>query len=135
FMNVATGGVLEQRNFAFDLFGHRMSVTLLTAAAVASIWTVAFINARSVARCGETAFGLTSVKVGFLLCLAIAALLFGHGNTAHFSESNHGGRCEGVAPTARRGPVRLGAAGRGGLWAYDGWNNAPPPRARAPGSG
>ena len=126
FMNVATGGALEQRIFAFDLFGHRMSVTLLTAAAVASIWTVAFINARSVARCGDTAFGLTSVKVGFLLCLAIAALLFGHGNTAHFGESNHGGLCEGVSATARGGLVGLGAAMLGVLWAYDGWNNVAP---------
>jgi basic amino acid/polyamine antiporter, APA family len=126
FMNVATGGALEQRIFAFDLFGHRISVTLLTAAAVASIWTVAFINARSVARCGETAFGLTSVKVGFLLCLAFAALLFGHGNTAHFGESNHGGLCEGVSATARGGLVGLGAAVLGVLWAYDGWSNVAP---------
>jgi hypothetical protein len=123
FMNAATGGALEQRIFAFDLFGHRISVTLLTAAAVASIWMVALINARSVARCGETAFGLTSVKVGFLLCLAFTALLFGHGHTAHFGESNHGGLCEGVAATARGGLVGLGAAVLGVLWAYDGWSN------------
>jgi APA family basic amino acid/polyamine antiporter len=126
FMNAATGGALEQRIFAFDLFGHRISVTLLTAAAVASIWMVALINARSVARCGETAFGLTSVKVGFLLCLAFTALLFGHGHTAHFGESNHGGLCEGVAATARGGLVGLGAAVLGVLWAYDGWSNVAP---------
>ena len=126
FMNVATGGALEQRIFAVDLFGHRISVTLLTAAAVASIWAVAFINARSVARCGETAFGLTSVKVGFMLCLAFAALVFGHGHTAHFGESNHGGLCEGVAATARGGLVGLGAAVLGVLWAYDGWSNVAP---------
>ena len=126
FMNVATGGALEQRIFAFDLFGHPISVTLLTAAAVTSIWTVALINARSVARCGETAFGLTSVKVGFMLCLAFAALVFGHGHTAHFGESNHGGLCEGVAATARGGLVGLGAAVLGVLWAYDGWSNVAP---------
>ena len=126
FMNVATGGALEQRIFAFDLFGHPISVTLLTAAAVASIWTVAFINARSVARCGETAFGLTSVKVGFMLCLAFAALVFGHGHTAHFGESNHGGLCEGVSATARGGLVGLGAAMLGALWAYDGWSYVAP---------
>jgi basic amino acid/polyamine antiporter, APA family len=126
FMNVATGGALEQHIFAFDLLGRRVSVTLLTAAAVASIWAVAFINARSVARCGETALGLTTVKVAFLLCLAFAALLFGHGNTAHLGESNQGGLCEGVSATARGGLVGLGAAMLGALWAYDGWSNVAP---------
>jgi basic amino acid/polyamine antiporter, APA family len=126
FMNVAAGGALEERIFSFDLFGYQLSLTLLTAVAVASIWMIAFINSRSVARGGETAFALTSIKVGFLLCLALAAFLFGHGDTAHFAESNHGGLCEGVAATARGGLAGLGAAMLGALWAYDGWSNVAP---------
>ena len=126
FMNVATGGALDRQAFTFAFLGQHASLTLLTLVAVASIWTIAFINARSVARGGETALGLTSVKVGFLLCLALAAFLFGHGNAAHFADSNHGGVCEGVAATARGGLAGLGAAVLGALWAYDGWSNVAP---------
>jgi basic amino acid/polyamine antiporter, APA family len=126
FMNVATGGALEQRIFVFAIFGHQVSLTLLTVIAVASIWTIAFVNTRSVARGGATAFGLTSLKVTFLLAIALAALLFGHGDISHFGESNHGGLCEGVAATARGGLAGLGAAALGALWAYDGWSNVAP---------
>ena len=126
FMNVATGGALEQRGISFNLYGHHGSLTLLTVVAVASIWIIAVINARSVARGGETAFGLTSIKVGFLLCLALAVLLFGHGTAAHFTQSNQGGLCEGVASSARYGLAGLGAATLGALWAYDGWSNVAP---------
>src|SRR5215469_8998950 len=103
FMNVATGGALEQPVLTWSLYGHPMSLTLLTLVAVASIWVIALINALSVTRGGETAFGLTSIKVAFLLCLAVAAFLFGHGNAAHFAQSNQGGVCEGVASSARYG--------------------------------
>jgi APA family basic amino acid/polyamine antiporter len=126
FMNVATGGALEQRILTWSLYGHPMSLTLLTVVAVASIWIIVLINARSVARGGETAFGLTSIKVGFLLCLALVAFLFGHGTGAHFAQSNHGGVCEGVASSARVGLAGLGAGALGALWAYDGWSNVAP---------
>lgn len=126
FMNVATGGALEQSVLTWGLYGHHMSLTLLTVVAVASIWVIALINALSVTRGGETAFGLTSIKVAFLLCLALAAFLFGHGSAAHFVESNQGGVCEGVAGSARAGLAGLGAATLGALWAYDGWNNVAP---------
>jgi APA family basic amino acid/polyamine antiporter len=126
FMNVATGGALARPLFEFSVAGHVVRLTLLTTVAVASIWTIAFINARAVARSGETALGITGVKVGFLLCLAIAVFVFGHGDFAHFSERNVGGICEGVAATARGGLAGLGAAMLGALWAYDGWNNVTP---------
>jgi basic amino acid/polyamine antiporter, APA family len=126
FMNVATGGALEQRILEFSLLGHQVTLTLLTPVAVASIWAVVLINVRSVARGGQTALGLTAVKVGFLLCLALAALIFGHGDTAHFAQSNHGGLCEGVALSARGGLAGLGAAVLGALWAYNGWSNVAP---------
>ena len=126
FLNVATGGALEQRLWAFNLFGHQGSLTLLTVVALASIWIIALINASSVARGGETALGLTSIKVAFLLFLALAVLLFGHGNGAHFFQSNQGGVCEGVASSARVGLAGLGAGALGALWAYDGWSNVAP---------
>jgi basic amino acid/polyamine antiporter, APA family len=126
FMNVATGGALDRPVFALHLSGFHFSVTLLTITAVASIWAIASINARSVTRGGETAFGLTAFKVAFLLSLACAALLFGHGDVAHFGESNHGGLCEDVAASARGGWAGMGAALLGALWAYDGWSNVAP---------
>jgi basic amino acid/polyamine antiporter, APA family len=126
FMNVATGGALEQRIVVLRLLGHQLSLTLLTPVAVASIWAIVLINVRSVARGGQTALGLTLIKVAFLLCLALVALLFGHGDPAHFGESNHGGLCEGVAATARGGLTGLGAAVLGALWAYNGWSNVAP---------
>lgn len=126
FMNVASGGALEQPVVSFGAGGHHFSLTLLPIVAVASIWIIALINARSVARGGETAFGLTSIKVGFLLCLALAALLFGHGSSSHFLQSNHGGSCEAVAGSARGGLAGLGAGALGALWAYDGWSNVAP---------
>lgn len=126
FMNVATGGALERPVTTWTLFGHQGSLTLLTLVAIASIWTIVLINARSVTRGGETAFGLTSIKVAFLLCLALAAFLFGHGSSAHFAQSNHGGACEGVAASARFGLAGLGAGALGALWAYDGWSNVAP---------
>jgi APA family basic amino acid/polyamine antiporter len=93
---------------------------------VASIWIIALINARAVARGGGTALGLTSLKAGFLLCLAVAAVLFGHGDLSHFGQSNAGGICEGVSERARGGIAGFGAALLGALWAYDGWNNVAP---------
>jgi len=126
FMNVATGGALERQVTAFDVFGLHWSLTLLTLVAVASIWTIVLINTRSVARGGETAFGITAIKVAFLLALALAAFLLAHGSFAHFGQSNHGGLCEGVEASARGGVVGLGAAVLGALWAYDGWNNVAP---------
>jgi len=126
FMNVATGGGLDRRIFSFSLFGQSVSVTLLTGVAIASIWTIASINARSVARGGQTAFGLTSIKVAFLLCFALAVMLVGHGDAAHFGQSNEGGLCEGVVSSARGGLAGLGAALLGALWAYDGWSNVAP---------
>jgi len=123
FMNVATGGALSRPLFEVPLPGHALHVTLLTVVAVGSIWTIAFLNCRPVARGGQTALGLTSIKVLFLLGLACAALLFGHGNFAHFGQSNVGGTCEGVADSARAGLAGLGAAMLGALWAYDGWED------------
>jgi APA family basic amino acid/polyamine antiporter len=97
FMNVAVGGALSRPLFEVPIPGHPLHITLLTVVAAGSIWVIAFLNCRAVARGGQTALGLTSIKVLFLLGLASAALLFGHGDFHHFSESNVGGACEGVA--------------------------------------
>jgi basic amino acid/polyamine antiporter, APA family len=126
FMNVASGGALERELASVTLYGHTLRLTLMTVVALASIWAIAFINARKVATGGDTALGLTSLKAGFLLCLAAAAFLFGHGNFAHLAETSPGGLCDGVAASARGGLAGFGAAMLGALWAYDGWNNVTP---------
>ncbi len=126
FMNVAAGGALSRPLFDIAIAGHTLQVTLLTVVAVGSIWIIAFLNSRAVARGGQTALGLTGIKVLFLLGLAGAALLFGHGDFHHFVERNVGGACESVADSARGGLAGLGAAMLGALWAYDGWNNVAP---------
>lgn len=126
FMNVATGGALDHELVRLAIGGHALHISLLTAVAIGSIWTIVLINVGSVGRGGDTAFALTAVKAGFLLCLALAAFAFGHGDVAHFAASNQGGTCEGVAASARGGVVGLGAAMLGALWAYDGWSNVAP---------
>jgi APA family basic amino acid/polyamine antiporter len=118
FMNVAFGGLLEQRQF-FGLSG-------LTCVALITIWTVALINCASVAAAGRTALLITLAKVALVLGVGACAFVLAPGSFAHLAQSGAAGTCEGVAMSARGGIAGFGAAMLGALWAYDGWNNVAP---------
>ncbi len=122
FLNVALGGGLER-----DLVhAGALHVDGLTVVALASIWSVALFNTRSVASGGQAALVLTVLKVLLLAGIALGAFALAHGNFGHVAEVAHGGRCEGVADSARGGIAGIGAAMLGALWAYDGWSNVTP---------
>jgi APA family basic amino acid/polyamine antiporter len=118
FMNVALGGALQ----AWHLFG----VSGMTLVALATIWTVAFINCASVTAGGRTALALTIAKVALVFGVGAGAFLLAPGSLSHLAESGAAGTCEGVASRARGGIAGFGAAMLGALWAYDGWNNVAP---------
>jgi len=75
-----------------------------------------------VAVSGRIAFVLTTCKIALVLGVGLGAILLADGSWAHFSLSNEGGACEGVATAARGGMAGFGAAMLGALWAYNGWN-------------
>jgi basic amino acid/polyamine antiporter, APA family len=118
FMNVALGGALKNWQF--------LGASGLTLVALATIWTVAFINCASVTAGGRTATIVTIAKVALVLGVGVGAFLLAPGSFTHLSESGAAGTCEGVAASARGGIAGFGAAMLGALWAYDGWNNVAP---------
>ena len=118
FMNVALSGALKNWHF--------LGASGLTLVALATIWTVAFINCASVTAGGRTATIVTIAKVALVLGVGVGAFLLAPGSFAHLSESGAAGTCEGVAASARGGIAGFGAAMLGALWAYDGWNNVAP---------
>jgi basic amino acid/polyamine antiporter, APA family len=126
FLNVALGGGLEADVVRAEAWRLPLHVSGLTVVALAAIWVVALINCRPVATGGHAALVLTILKVLLLATLAAGALGLAHGSFAHLAEPAAGGRCDGVASTARGGVAGFGAAMLGALWAYDGWNNVTP---------
>ena len=122
FLNVALGGGLD-RELLHVGFLHLNGLMLV---ALAAIWSVAWISCRPVATGGQAALILTILKVLLLAGIALGAFALAHGNFGHLAESDVGGRCEGVADSARGGVAGFGAAMLGALWAYDGWNNVTP---------
>jgi APA family basic amino acid/polyamine antiporter len=117
-MNVALGGSLE----AWHPFG----ISGMTLVALATIWTVAYINCASVTAGGRTALVLTIAKVALVFGVGAGAFLLAPGSFAHLAQSGAAGTCESVATSARGGVAGFGAAMLGALWAYDGWNNVAP---------
>jgi APA family basic amino acid/polyamine antiporter len=79
-----------------------------------------------VVRSGDTAFGLTAIKVMFLLGLALTVFGLSGGHVANYAALNEGGDCTGVSASARGGFAGFGAAVLGALWAFDGWSNVAP---------
>ncbi|HME37883.1 MAG TPA: amino acid permease [Steroidobacteraceae bacterium] len=126
FMNVAFGGVLARWQVEAAFWGLHLTLSGLTLAALAAIWTVALINCASVASGGRLALALTIAKVGLVLGVGIGALAFAKGDWSHLWGSGIAGTCEGVAASARGGIAGFGAAMLGALWAYDGWQNVAP---------
>jgi APA family basic amino acid/polyamine antiporter len=126
FMNVALGGVLDRWHVETMLFGVPLRFSGLTGVALAAIWTVALINCASVTSGGRMALVLTLAKVGLVLGVGVGAFAFAAGDWSHFAGSGLGGKCDGVASSARGGIAGFGAAMLGALWAYDGWQNVAP---------
>src|SRR3979411_670159 len=126
FMDVALGGGFVRRHLESVALGVHLSLSGLTLAALASIWTVALINCASVAAGGCMALSLTIAKVALVLGVGIGAFVFAAGDWTHLTESGLAGTCEGVASSARGGIAGFGAAMLGALWAYDGWQNVAP---------
>ena len=126
FLNVAFGGGLEVNVIQLTVRGVSLRLNGLTVVALAAIWIVALVNCRPVVTGGRAAIVLTVLKVALVAAVALGAFVFAKGAFSHFTAPLIGGRCEGVAETARGGIAGFGAAMLGALWAYDGWNNVTP---------
>jgi len=126
FLNVAFGGGLEVDVIQHTFKGVSWHLNGLTIVALSAIWIVALVNCRPVVTGGRAAIVLTVLKVALVVAVAIGAFIFAKGTFSHFTVPLVGGRCEGVASTARGGIAGFGAAMLGALWAYDGWNNVTP---------
>ncbi|MFN7684520.1 MAG: APC family permease [Oligoflexia bacterium] len=86
-------------------------------AAVGFIALFTGLNCLAVKVGGWVQSALTLLKVGLVVGLALAALLFsGTGSWAHLGESN---------PEISAGLGAFGVAMISALWAFDGWNNLP----------
>lgn len=126
FLNLASGGLLEQWSYQVTLGGYALDLGAVPMVALGAIWLTALINCASIATAGRAASILTVLKIAMVLAVGIGALLLGQGDWAHLGLSGAQGTCEGVADTARGGLAGIGAAMLGALWAYDGWNNVTP---------
>ena len=126
FLNVALGGGLERDLFRTTIAGANLHLDGLTVVALTALWSVALINSRSVGTGGNAALVLTLLKTLLLALIAVGAFALAKGSFAHLALADHGGRCDGVAASARGGIAGFGAAMLGALWAYDGWNNVTP---------
>ena len=122
FINVLTGGALQARGVTLDLFGYHALVTGQQGIAIAAVLVVTIVNCTTVAVSGRIAFILTVFKIALVLAIGLGAMLLADGSWTHFTLSNEGGACEGVAAAARGGMAGFGAAMLGAMWAYNGWN-------------
>jgi APA family basic amino acid/polyamine antiporter len=122
FINVLTGGALQAHGFTLDLFGYGARITGQQGMAIAAVLLVTIVNCTTVAVSGRIAFILTVFKIALVLGIGLGAMLLADGSWAHFTLSNEGGACEGVAAAARGGMAGFGAAMLGAMWAYNGWN-------------
>lgn len=122
FLNVLLGGALSAPVVEGRVAGWPVSVTGIQAAAIAATLTATVINCAAVSFGGGVASVLTSLKVIFVVGIGAVALLFGHGDWAHFSLSGAAGACDGVPADARGGMAGAGAAMMAAMWAYNGWN-------------
>jgi len=126
FLNLATGGWLDQWHYQAMLAGFTLDLSAVQLIALAILWTTAWINCASVRTSGGAATVLTLLKIAIVVAIGMGALLLAPGEWTHLSMSGADGNCEGVENTARGGIAGIGAAMLGALWAYDGWNNVAP---------
>jgi APA family basic amino acid/polyamine antiporter len=126
FLNIVSGGALNQTFFVVYVFDHVVSFGTLQAIAVAALVLATLVNCAHVGFSGRLASWMTGIKIGLVLAIAAAALFLADGHWGHLLQANAGGTCEGVDAAARGGLAGFGAAVLGALWAYDGWNLAAP---------
>ncbi|MCY7346261.1 MAG: amino acid permease [Pyrinomonadaceae bacterium] len=129
-LNDFLGGKLKQVLVQQDIFGYPFELTSLQLIAVMMIVIFTTINCASIFLTGSIATVLTFVKIALIAFVGIGAFIWVTGGTfSHFSMSEAGGACEGVADSVRYGAAGysfiagFGAAMLGALWGYDGWNN------------
>ncbi len=129
-LNDFLGGKLKQVLIQQDIFGYQFELTSLQLIAVMMIVIFTTINCASIFLTGSIATVLTFVKIALIGFVGIGAFIWVTGGTfSHFSMSEAGGACEGVADSVRYGAAGysfiagFGAAMLGALWGYDGWNN------------
>jgi APA family basic amino acid/polyamine antiporter len=121
FINVLTGGALQDAWFTIDFSGRQLPLTGLQGMAIAAVLVVTAVNCSAVSVGGRIALVLTACKIALLLGVGLGAMLLAEGSWAHFALANEGGACEGVAAAARGGAAGFGAAMLGAMWAYNGW--------------
>ena len=120
---------LSQTLTAFDLGGMHFEFTTLQMVAVMVIVIFTTLNCASVLLTGRIATALTFVKLALILFVVVGAFVLVSGEFVHFSMTNTGGTCEGVADSVRFGSASysflggFAAAMLGALWGYDGWDN------------
>ncbi|MCY7377470.1 MAG: amino acid permease [Pyrinomonadaceae bacterium] len=129
-LNDFLDGKLKQTLFSQDIFGYQFELTSLQLIAVMMIVIFTTVNCASVYLSGRIATALMFVKIILIAFVGIGAFVWVAGGTfSHFSLTEVGGACEGVAESVRYGSVSysfmagFGAAMLGALWGYDGWNN------------
>ncbi len=129
-LNDFLDGTLKQTLISRNIFGYQFELTSLQIIAVIMIVIFTTINCASVYLSGRIATALTFVKIILIVSVAVGAFIWATGGTfAHFSLTEAGGACEGVADSVRFGSANysfvagFGAAMLGALWGYDGWNN------------
>jgi APA family basic amino acid/polyamine antiporter len=124
FLNVLTGGALNGTYFTLPVFGYDIPFGHLQVVALAAIAVVTLINCATVIVSGHVAAFLTVIKIALVLGVGVGAFMLSRdGSWSHFTMTDVGGACEGVAASARFGMAGFGAAMLGALWGYDGWNN------------
>ncbi len=129
-LNDFLDGSLKQTLIKQNVFGYSFELTSLQIIAVMMIIIFTTVNCASVAFGGRIATSLTFVKIALIAFVGTGAFIWATGGTfSHFSMTEAGGVCEGVADSVRYGAASysfvagFGAAMLGALWGYDGWNN------------
>jgi basic amino acid/polyamine antiporter, APA family len=123
FLNVLTGGWLEQTFFSISVAGHTIPFGWMQIVALLIVAIITGINCFAVTVSGGVASFLTILKIALVAGIAFGGLVFAKGDWSHFHLTNIGGTCEGVSQSAMFGWGGFAAAMLGALWAYDGWSN------------
>lgn len=107
--------------FLNDLLGGALPDIAIFTLPLIIIVVGTLINLATVRFNGFATTGLTAVKVGLVLLIALGAFITADGSWSNFDLSSAGGSCEGVPDSARHGFGGFGAAMLGALWGYNGW--------------